>query len=48
MVDTALKGNCKLFVKALLADAYVTDIAVADRLVDELIAAQAQQSPQFA
>ncbi|MGQ9687094.1 MAG: hypothetical protein ACUVT2_12425, partial [Thiobacillaceae bacterium] len=46
-VEAALTGNRRLFVEALLADGAVSDTGVAERLADELLAAQAQYLPQF-
>ncbi len=47
-VDAALEGSRAKFVQALLLDGSVDSLANAERLADELLAAQAAYLPQFA
>jgi len=48
IVDAALQGDRDLFVQALVAEGSVTSLASARRLADELLAAHAENLPQFA
>ncbi len=48
VVEAALEGNRRKFVQALVLDGAVTSIDVAEKLADELLAAQAEYLPQFA
>jgi len=45
--DAALKGDRRLFAEAILMGGYITDKNAVDKMVDELIKAQAQYLPQF-
>jgi alpha-galactosidase len=47
-VDAALTGNVRLLVDALLADGAVRERVTAQRLADDLLAAQRAHLPQFA
>jgi len=47
-VESALTGDRRLFVEALLADGAVTERTTAEKLADELLQAQRQYLPQFA
>lgn len=47
-VEAALTGDRKLFVEALLYDGCVTELAAAEKLADDLLAAHKEHLPQFA
>jgi alpha-galactosidase len=46
-VEAALEGSRRKFVQALVLDGAVRDIATAEKLADELLAAQAEHLPRF-
>jgi len=48
VVEAALEGSRQKFVQALVLDGSVNDLDIAEKLADELLAAQAEYLPQFA
>ena len=46
-VDSALNGDRKLFIEAILMGGYITDRGTVEKMVDELIETQAKYLPQF-
>jgi len=48
IVEAALEGSRQKFVQALILDGSVADLDTAEKLADELLAAQAEYLPQFA
>jgi len=48
VVEAALEGSREKFVQALVLDGCVKDLDTAEKLADELLAAQAEHLPQFA
>jgi alpha-galactosidase len=47
VVDAAVEGSRQKFVQALVLDGAVTDLDTAEKLADDLLAAQAEYLPQF-
>jgi len=48
VVEAALEGSRRKFVQALVLDGSIRDLDVAEKMADELLAAQAEYLPQFA
>lgn len=48
VVEAALEGSREKFIQALILDGAVGDVDTAERMADELLAAQAEYLPQFA
>jgi alpha-galactosidase len=48
VVEAALEGSRRKFVQALVLDGSIQDLDVAEKMADELLAAQAEYLPQFA
>jgi len=48
IVEAALEGSRRKFVQALVIGGSINDLAVAEKMADELLAAHAEYLPQFA